>query len=294
MAKPIAGAATELNSLFEDMIAGKWKAIDWPWPTISKMTQSLLPGTVTCICGDPGCGKSFWLLEAIWQWCEKNIKVAVYELEDDRRHHLQRALAQLSGASDLTVANWVYENPDAARGFLEKHRQEIDTLGKCIWEAPEHPPRLEELSEWVFARAVSGCRIIAIDPITAAAATDKPWIGDLQFVMKAKSVARKYGCSIILVTHPRMGKNKNPLDALAGGASYPRFAQTVLWIDRHTDRLSVTLKKAGHLDFKSSVNRSVRINKARNGVGTGAQIGYNFEGSSLRFAEQGIIIATAD
>jgi hypothetical protein len=57
---------------------------------------------------------------------------------------------------------------------------------------------------------------------------------------KAKTMARQYGFCLLLVTHPKTTKKSgNILDNLAGGAAYPRFSQTVLWIKAHKPTTSI-------------------------------------------------------
>ena len=138
--------------------------------------------------------------------------------------------------------------------------------------------------------AEAGARVIIIDPVTAASSGDKPWVSDLKFVMTVKAVARKHGCSIVVVTHPRMGKANKPLDALAGGASYPRFSQTVLWLHKFDQPETLRVKRPAELPRTISISRKLRISKARNGKGSGLDIGFDLESQSLCFAEQGLIV----
>lgn len=289
VAQPM-GAARDLEQLLEDTIAGRRKAVPWPWPAIGRLSKALLPGTVTCLCGDPGSTKSLLLLEAAAYWHRNREKVALYELEDDRAFHLNRVLAQLEDNSDLTDDEWVRTHADETRAALERQRSFISGFGSCVHTAPDAQVSLEALAAWVRARCVEGCRIIAIDPITAATASDKPWLDDLRFLMSAKSIIRQYGASLILVTHPRKGnRTTSSLSDLAGGAAFPRFAHTVFWIEPHAKRVN-TLIATEHGDFSSLINRTIRIRKARNGAGGGLSLGYDFDGKSLRFAEQGVVV----
>lgn len=290
LAKPMTGAQSDLENFVEEMIAGKWQAVNFPWDSVSHLTQALLPGTVLCVCGDPGSGKSFWTLEAGWRWHRDGHKVAIFELEDDRRYHLLRAMAQITDNSNLTDAEWVKNNPEESRNAVQGTRDLLHGFGKCIWDAPDDPPRLEELTAWVTKRAEDGYRIIIVDPVTAAASGERPWLSDLRFMMSAKAAMRKHGASLIIVTHPRVGKGMKGLDALAGGASYPRFAQTVLWLHLHDPPKNDQVRGLAGYPEQVHFNRTIRVNKARNGRGTGQDIAFYFSGKTLRFAEQGIII----
>src|SRR5262249_31983667 len=147
-----------------------------------------------------------------------------------------------------------------------------------------------ELLAWVRQQAEAGCRIICVDPVTALEASEKPWIDDLKFVMEAKAIAARHGCSLVLVTHPRIRRSKggSPLDDLAGGAAYVRFAQTVLWVNAYPQGKTFRWKEPMRIG-KGEANRSVKIAKARNGAGGGLEVVFRFDGSTLRFSEVGVV-----
>ncbi len=291
-AKPL-DAAGELDQLIEEEIAGLHKTIPFPWASMTRLAKALRPGTVSMVCGDPGSGKSLWVLEALCWWTKNSVKCAAYELEEDRAYHLKRALAQLAEVADLTDAEWVQAHPNDARAHLSLHRHTIDGLARCIDDAPEAQLTYRQILAWIEARAQAGCRVVIVDPVTAAATSDRPWVDDLQFLIAAKAIVRKYRCSLVLVTHPRKGRKMpgaSGMDELAGGAAFPRFCQSIFWLVRPESPRRVRCAGIGeHGSFETTINRSVRIVKARNGAGAGMEIGFNFEAGSLRFAEQGIV-----
>ena len=125
----------------------------------------MLPGTVTLLCGDPGSTKSFLLLQAAAYWYEKGIKIALYELEEDRQYHLLRALVQRAALSDLFDHKWVQANADLVRQIRLDNKDFINGFGSCISQAPDKQTTLEQVAEWVEAKAKAGCRVIAIDPV---------------------------------------------------------------------------------------------------------------------------------
>ncbi|MCK5603020.1 hypothetical protein KAR91_14145, partial [Candidatus Pacearchaeota archaeon] len=176
------------------------------------------------------------------------------------------------------------------RQARQYNRDFINGFGRCIAQAPDSQTTLEQLADWVEVKAKAGCRVIAIDPVTAAVSEEKPWIADNKFVMKVKTIVRQYRASLILVTHPKKGRKQAVgLDELAGGAAYARFAQTVLWLEAYKQLKDVVVEtccgRTGH-----QINRSLRICKTRNGQGHGASIGYVFNGKSLTFEEKGVIV----
>jgi hypothetical protein len=282
--------AQGLRKLIEDTASGRREAVHWPWGRLSHLSRALLPGTVTLLCGDPGATKSFFLLQCLAYWLEQNISCSVFELEDDRSYHLNRVLAQRSQCADLFDPEWVKANPEQARAAFGEHEAFLDQFAGIISEAPDNQVTLDELAEWIRKQGKAGRRIIALDPVTAAVQTDKPWITDTKFLMAAKTAVRESGSSLILVTHPKKGnRGAVGLDDLAGGAGYQRFAHCILWIEKHKEPKDCTVKTAvGRI--KMEINRTIHICKSRNGSGAGLQLAYKFDGSSLLFSEQGILV----
>jgi hypothetical protein len=286
----IAGASHELNTLIEDTISGKRASIPFRAHMTGKLTQALLPGTVTVVCGDPEVGKSFWILEEFWRWHRAGIKVDLFELEDTRADHLLRVAAQMSGESRLTDAEWVKQNPNEVRQIYSAHEAEINEFGKHISTAPDNMVKLKTLNEWIKTKCENGAQIIGIDPITAAETGAKPWIEDKEFLILGKATVRHYGARLILVTHPRIGVNLKPgLASISGGASYARFSHTCIWMQKHPQEKTGLVRN--HFgDCHGKFNRTAKICKARNARGGGMEIGFFFDPQTLLYAEQGIIL----
>jgi hypothetical protein len=293
-AEPVSATA-DLRQRIEDAAAGRYAAVELPGcPALHRLAQPLLPGTLTVLAGDPGDGKSFLAL----QWCldlhRAGVPVALYELEEDRAFWQMRALAILADEGELTRPDWVREHADAARSHYQRHRAELERFAPRLEVAGDRPVTHADLTAWVRARAAAGCRVIVVDPVTALAAGPQPWIDDLRLVTELKVIARDAGCSVVLVTHPRIrrgGRGGPPcLDDIAGGAAFPRFAQTVLWVRRHERGRQCRWRS--HLGGESSgrANRSVRIAKARNAAGGGMEVAFHFDGGTLRFLERGPIV----
>ena len=138
--------------------------------------------------------------------------------------------------------------------------------------------------------AQAGNRIIVVDPVPAAATSEAPWIDDLQFMIRIKRAVREHQCSIVLVTHPRKGRQQaTRLDDVAGGSAYTRFSQTVLWIEDHEPPRNVTVRERwGAVDHQ--INRTANICKSRNGRGGGLKLAYQFNAANVRFEELGVIV----
>ncbi|MBN8524453.1 MAG: AAA family ATPase [Planctomycetes bacterium] len=292
-----APSAEPLRQRIEQAIAGQLVAVPWPWPSVSGLTQALLPGAVTLLVGSPGATKSFWILQAALWWRSEGWRVAMYELEEDAAFWLARALALAAGIGSFTDPAWIAANAERARGLLADHRQALDDLAACITCAPPQGIDLRGLGDWIDNQAKSGARVICADPITAASVGDgKPWLAAESFMLRAKRAAVKHGASLVLTSHGRKqsGPAKGPpdLDSLAGGAAYARFASTVLWLEA-MEAESVPVVTADGSAVVASCNRRLRVLKARSGRGTGLAIGLHFDGSTLRTAEAGIIATPA-
>lgn len=280
-----------LNDRLEQMISGAWQTLDWPWPKVTSLSRALMPGTITAMPGEGGSSKSFYALEANLHWHLSGRKTALYELEEDRTYHLQRALAQLENNSNLTDDVWVRANPEEARAAYHRQKDILDSFGRTMWDAPDEMVSLDSLVAWLEARCMEGCEVVTIDPVTAAKVSKEPWLDDQRFILGAKAVVRKYGARLVLVTHPRKNRGAGKatgLNDMAGGAAYERFTQTVLWMKRHdtTEKGDVLVQG---FPVPVTYDRTLRVAKARNGPGTGTEIAYCFEPESLRFTEQGVI-----
>jgi hypothetical protein len=282
------GPGAELLDHVEDVISGKYKLIRFPWPALTNATHALLPGTVTVLCGEAGDSKSLILLQAMLHWHTQGILVALFEMEEDKIHHLTRAVVQATGNVHLSDTEWVAAHADEARVAFRDQVKAMGDFGSRMWAAPDEQLTLRQLTEWMEQRAAEGSRVLAIDPVSAAASTGKPWIEDLEFVLAAKRIMRQHGASLILVTHPRPGQKRQSLDDMHGGRAYARFTQTVMWITAlYPAENKMVRTAAGPASYE--VNRLIRLNKARNSWGKGIEVGCFFDGKTFKTSECGII-----
>lgn len=294
-AEPIDTIGGYLQSV-EDAIAGKRRAIPFPWKMLSNATRALLPGTVTCFVGDAGSGKSLAIMESVICWNELGFRPAVYELEDDKNYHLARAHAQLAKNSGLTDSAWIEGNGDLARASTATHRKALMELERCLWESPNEQATLGELATWAEERAKAGHDIIVIDPVTAAVPEGKPWIADCQFIVQVKTIAKKYGVRVVLVVHPKKGYGGKggTLDDLAGGAAYGRFSHTVIWLEVYDKEEELPVRaNLRHPPENLLPNRIAKVVKTRNGPGRGKRFAMDFDAASLTFRELGLIERSA-
>lgn len=286
------GASRELESRFNAIFSGEWINIEWPWREMSAEAQALLPGTITALCGEPGAAKSLLMLEAFWHWHVEGRKVALFTLEDDRTYHLQRVLAQLEQNSYLTQIQWIADNQEKAKTAMANQRDIIDSFGRVVYDAPDKIVTPGDLVEWFENRCREGAELCGIDPVTAAQTSDKPWIDDQKFIFQVKSIAKQYNSRLIYVIHPRIagGKAGPSLSRLAGGAAYSRFSHSVFWLLRHDQPLTSLLYSSDFGKRQVTHERTLKIAKARNGRGAGAEIGFSLNPETLCFAEYGMIV----
>ncbi len=282
------GASAALQTRIEGIASGKLAAIDWPWYYITRLTRALRPGTVTLLCGSPGTSKSFMLIQALIYWQCLGIKISLFALEDDRETQLHRALAQVCQCSELTDDEWLKVNHILAIERLKEHKEMLDKFGRSIYEVTQGAPTLHDIVLWIADRANAGCRIIAVDPITAADAGEREWQAAQRFMIECKPILRKHGSSLILVTHPRRGAMGNTqLDDLASGMSYTRFSQTVLSYEYEEPTGEIVETPQGSVT--ANINRKIHVRKARLGIGQYAALGFYFNPKTLLAEECGII-----
>jgi hypothetical protein len=288
------GTADALARRIEAAIAGRLVAVPWPWSRVGGLTNALLPGAVTLLCGQAGATKSFMLNQAALWWIGEGWRTTLYELEEAADFWQNRALALLSGIGATTDPGWIHAHPERARALLIEHRHALDNFATVLSVAPELGTSLTGLAAWIEERAATGFRVIIADPLAGAVEeSDKPWKEAQAFMLRVKRAAAKYGASVILATHPKgaHGKPAGPpsLDSLAGGRAYPNLASTVLYLEAVEDEDVVVLDADGRQSVQT-INRKLRILKCRNGRGDRMVIGLSFDKHTLRTAEAGVIL----
>ena len=298
-AAPSRGPAGELGEMFKAEADGRRRAIAWPWPLVGRATQALIPGTVTLVVGDPGSGKSLWMLQALAHWHDAGLGVACYMLESARAEHLRRALAQRTGAAWLTNLEETARRPAEAMAAHAEHAGWLDRFGRTIHTPGDAGVTLEELAGWSEARAAEGARIISIDPVTIAETSARPWDDARRFLRDAGRAVERHGASLVLVTHPAKTKGRpagglRTLEDLAGGTAWARFADSVVWLERHDEARAVTVRDAAFpVAQHVEAERTLRVMKARHGPGSGWQLAVTMNPATLRFHEHGAIVKTS-
>ncbi len=295
MMRPPLDAPAHPNTL-PDLLAaelnGTYSLVPWPFPVITARSRSLVPGSVTIVCGSPGGAKSWWVITCLRYWLDGVAPAGVLMLEETRAWHLKRVLTQLEGNPKLLDSDWCRFHPDEVMAAFERHRDAIDSVSARLW--CEGNQTLDACAAWVEERCKEKCRVLVIDPITLADnGKDKPWDADRKFMSRVKVAIESAGASLILVTHPRKmqgGPQKAPLtmDDMAGGAAYSRAAASVIWLNGLEDNAQFNVVNADGRESLAKVHKSMRIMKARNSTGQHDVIYFRFH--NLSFIEEGVAV----
>lgn len=281
------GPGAAVLDLVRATVEGRRRRVGTPWPKVDALTMALQPETVTLLCGSPGASKSLMLLQAAAHWHEEGIPFAINELEQSREYHLMRALAQRCAAPGMTDPAWIEANKNDALCFTETEQGWLDAFGACF-TATDTQPTLRQIAHWIRDKARAGAKVIAVDPITAAAHTRRDtWGEDNEFLQHVKQAATEYGAAVVLVTHPTKQFAGPDLNLLAGSAAYARFAQTAVWLETHDDKTNTVRTDCGRAEIEH--NRTLHILKARNGKGQGLRLAFGFNAANLTLHEAGII-----
>jgi hypothetical protein len=292
-AAPPPGAADELAEFMEGVIAGRIYNVPFPWPAITEGTQALMPGSFCLLGGDPGVGKTFFILQCLRDWHANGHRPAVFFAEKDRKFYMRRLIAQLTKNGNFVKLEWIKSHPEEARAAYREHKQYLDDLGSMIWTKPAGKLTLDQMLGWMRDRAKDGHRVIIVDPITAVDPGAERWSKESDFVQACQDLMNEYGLSLILTTHPKQSSGKaggttSGHDA-AGGAAYFRFVDTMIWVTRakQAKRVEVNHPIGGTQYVKTAV--FVRLLKTRDGIGAGWELAYGF-GSTLAFEEHGVVV----
>ena len=282
----------ELGEFLDGVADGSIVNIPWPWKLLTNLTQALMPGTVSMICGDGGIGKTFLLMQCIRFWESLGVSHAVYFVEKNLKFHLMRLLAQLEGRGCFTSIDWLHDNAEEVTAARMRHEKELDALSRRITCTPEKMLTLDDILKWAIRKAETGTRIIMVDPITAVSAGDRRWTKDDEFIFYCQSKMSKYGASLILTTHPKTGTKPGGSSAgeQAGGSAYHRFTDTTIWVHRTPKPKSVHIVDHYGNPLAMKLEIFFQLRKVRLARGSHKEIGYIF-GDGLAYAEQGLVTA---
>ena len=275
-----------LGPRIDAIVDGTWAEIDWVgFPELSRRSW-LLPGTICMVSGDPGTTKSLVLLAMLHRWHDMGRLVAMMALEGGPELHLNRLLAMLAKSWDVLSPKWGREHPDELRAIHDQHSPEIDSFAKRLYSAPPGQLRYDRLLKWVKERLDDGVKILCVDPITFVSTGESRHVEDLGFIATAARMLEESGARLIIVTHPRGSTtNKPKMEDMAGGLSFSRHTQSILWLSSGSKRVKI-MGSCG-VSYMSC-NRIIHVMKHTHGPGQGDRIGFNLT-PTMEFSEQGVI-----
>jgi len=279
----------EMDAHIDDVEAGRLRTIPWPWHYLTEGTQALKNGTLTIISGGPGAAKSLFVLQAIRFWLTAGERVTYYGMEGKRQSYMWRCLAQCSGVSEVTRDDYLKDNGAEVRALRKSHEAELSRFADCLRVDGDDMlvEFLDQISAWIHQEAARGQRLIICDPITLALKSGKAWVADQRFVRTVSRVAVKFGCNVILVTHPEKGIEDPSLLNIAGGASYSRFSDAVITVKKHDIVSSMVVSRMGRTE--AEYDQTITVAKAKEGSLVGRRLAYEFDAASLNTNEIGII-----
>jgi len=287
------GGARELRELFDDIAGGKRRTIEFSrFPMLTRFSQALKPASISVVCGAPGDGKSFLMLDQVMCWIEQGLRVRCLMLEETRVWHIHRALAVCARTWDALSEGWLEAHPQTVHEWLERFADMAEVVGKAIRTTDNVEPTLDAVAEWVD-READTADILIVDPITVAEFTGRQRdVADATFCRSVKRSIQRAGCRLILVTHPPKVNDarrmKPELKDVAGGAAYGRTASSVLYLERFPKarEFDIVTNEGAHATCLA--NRRITILKARNAGGMDKSIACHF-GGNVCFAEHGLV-----
>jgi hypothetical protein len=262
-------------------------------PRLTELTHALKPSTITLLCGDPGHGKSYWFSEKMYQFTVQGVKTATLMLEKDLDFWMTRMLAQVSGNLNVIDEDWVKTNREEYDFLINQHENELEPFLRTIWTVGTEPPTLKWVGEWVEARAAEGCEMVGVDPVTMAITGKEGYKDEHNFMSHCDLALKRHRSRLILVTHSRMEQlktGKPSLAGLAGGMSYPRFSDTILWFKRFDKPEDSSVEIGGGRVQQMQHHHWLGILKSRNGRGAGSNLALMQDKESLGFHELGEIV----
>ena len=279
---------SELLQRTSDIVAGKISKVPWPFSMLSRVAPVLMPGTITCLAGQQGAGKSLFIIQCMFFWLKEGFTCSVLSLESARSEHLERLLSQIENSSNHANPDWIKDHQKEHEDAIKRNSEMIDDLGSRI-----HCEKIQDITyfdvlEYIKRRGQAKDRIVVIDPITAADGQGQPWQVDRQLVLAALNLAETHNMSIIFTTHPTKQFLDPDVGHIAGGAAWSRFGQGVLWLERTGEQEKPVRGCCG--TYEAEINRIIHLLKVRSGPGQGMRIGCKFDVESLLLSEKGIIL----
>lgn len=292
---------TTLAAEFEAEAQGLRNTLLLPWPRLTQITKALRPGSVTILAGPSGHGKSIFALQLAAHIHNQGEDFSYLILEDRKADFERRILAHLSG-------NWDVIDDDVSGAtkrmeILAHYESQLADLAEHVGENPRIPttdsagnptvPPLpyQKVLDWA-GRALTSSRVVFIDPIAQIDfGENKEWKGQADFMRQITGLSAFHKSSVFLVCHTvkRGGfASRVPLSGedIQGAAEIKRLSHTILLLDVHEETENAVWREGGNREYILH-DRTVIVDKARNGTGKGNRLAFNMNGPA--FQELGVL-----
>jgi len=278
-----------ITSLIKQTRSGERRSIRFgPHSTLSRGVRPLICGTMCVMLGDPSAGKSWMLLHSLIHLHQSGEKVCVLELEEDAEYWSNRLLALVTQDSRFLDDEFICNEADYVDEQVSLHHDKMAELEKIIYDDPDDQMTYDDVLEFIEARFKEGYKVVAVDPITAVAQSDKVHVSDQKFVVKVKKLARKYLAVAIILTHPVKGNSKmTGMERMSGAAAWSRLTQSAIDLEEWDEKKPVKILGSDDLH---KINIKLRVTKARNSKIGKSHIGYFWDKQTMQFHEIGIIM----
>jgi len=287
------GGFGELSERVDGMVSGIIRNVAIPgFPLLSNLSKMTMPGSVAMLVGLPGDSKSFLVLNWLWRLICDGTECAFLNAEQSRAWMLQRLIAMLSGDWNMLNDEWLRNNAEIVTKRMHQSSQMIEEVGKSIYQTSISSMSKMEAAAWVEEQCRTK-RVVFIDPLTAFKKTRGIPVDEQDEALGSsiKTSAEKHGSSVILVTHPVKNamqlKDVMTMGDIAGGSTWQRFTDVVMFLYAHKPPKPVEIRRNGYLD-QITVNRFLHIDKSRNGPGSNTWLAIDLN-AKIDWVEHGVI-----
>lgn len=270
---------------FQPIKEGMYRKLPNNFPILYRSTKFTQGGNITLIVGDAGGGKSWFVTQLIREWAEQRIKAKALFLEDDNKYYIRRGWAQYREDWRYSDLDQIEQNPEKFKKDAIEDSEFLKHFGTYL-DARIEGASYKFAVDWIESHAKQGYEALFVDPVTMLEGSDKVWEDDKMFMREMNRIRSKYKTRLYFVTHPKKS-NDLSMGNLAGGQSWIRFAQVILWLKSTGDEYGQHETENGTVE-SFSYNKQIIPMKGRNGKNAPSKINFLFNANTLTFKEIGI------
>ncbi len=244
------------------------------FPLLSDATKALTLGQITVLSGNPGGGKSWFLLQNLIDLHDRGIPVAVLAFDASAESYLHHAKVMKAQDTRLFDAQWVFNNNEEAHDTFAAQEEWGHDFSRHIYSAPMEAG-IGYAQQWISDMAAFNNVVVAVDPLRYPPS----FAAMHEFILAARKTIQANGMSLILATNDF--RNLHAPEAAihsCGPLNLIAAAQTILYLECLRDH--------------ENPNRHLHILKSRWAEGQGTTLAYNFHGKTMTFTEEGILETT--